>query len=149
LSCSSSSGSISRSVRARASERSSAIAALELPVTSVAMDKPYRVAAGSHQLGCAPMDLRGAGALVAGGASGLGAATARTLAAAGAGVVIADLDSERGEALAAEIGARFAATDVTDPSAVEAAVELAAEAERGLRVSVCCAGIGWAERLAR
>jgi 3-hydroxyacyl-CoA dehydrogenase/3-hydroxy-2-methylbutyryl-CoA dehydrogenase len=86
---------------------------------------------------------------VAGGASGLGAATARMLAAAGAEVTLADLDVERGEALAAEIGATFVEANVTDPEAVETAVERAAEAERGLRISVCCAGIGWAERLAR
>jgi len=92
------------------------------------------------------MEVRGAGALVAGGASGLGAATARGLAAAGAAVTIADLDPERGEALAGEIGAAFVQADVTDAEAVEAAVERAAEAEGGLRISVCCAGIGWAQR---
>jgi len=86
---------------------------------------------------------------VAGGASGLGAATSRALAAAGAKVTIADLNAERGEALAAEIGGQFVAADVTDPEAVGAAVELAAATEGGLRISVCCAGIGWAERLAR
>ena len=93
------------------------------------------------------MDVREAGALVAGGASGLGEATARGLAEAGARVVIADLNVEKGEALAAEIGASFVAADVTDAEAVAAAVERAAVAEGGLRVSVCCAGIGWAERL--
>jgi NAD(P)-dependent dehydrogenase (short-subunit alcohol dehydrogenase family) len=94
------------------------------------------------------MEVEGAGALVAGGASGLGAATARALAAAGARVTIADLDAERGEALAAEIGAGFAAADVTDPAGVQAAVEQAA-AGGGLRISVCCAGIGWVDKLAR
>jgi NAD(P)-dependent dehydrogenase (short-subunit alcohol dehydrogenase family) len=94
------------------------------------------------------MDIQGAGALVAGGASGLGAATSRALAAAGAKVVIADLNAEKGEALAAEIGAEFLAADVTDAEGVTAAVERAAGAEGGLRVSVCCAGIGWAERVA-
>jgi NAD(P)-dependent dehydrogenase (short-subunit alcohol dehydrogenase family) len=94
------------------------------------------------------MEIPGAGALVAGGASGLGAATSRALAAAGARVTIADLDEERGSALADEIGGSFAAADVTDPDAVQAAVERAA-ADGGLRISVCCAGIGWAERLAR
>ena len=93
--------------------------------------------------------MEGIGALVAGGASGLGEATARTLAAAGASVVIADLNAEKGEALAAELGASFVEADVTDETAVSAAVELAADAgENGLRVSVCCAGIGWAERVA-
>jgi NAD(P)-dependent dehydrogenase (short-subunit alcohol dehydrogenase family) len=95
------------------------------------------------------MDVRGAGALVAGGASGLGAATARALATGGAQVTIADLDPERGEALGGEIGAGFVRADVTEAEAVEAAVAQAAEAEGGLRISVCCAGIGWAERLAR
>jgi NAD(P)-dependent dehydrogenase (short-subunit alcohol dehydrogenase family) len=89
------------------------------------------------------------GALVAGGASGLGEATARALAGAGANVVIADLNAEKGEALAGELGAAFVEADVTDETAVAAAVERAAEGgEDGLRISVCCAGIGWAERVA-
>jgi 3-hydroxyacyl-CoA dehydrogenase / 3-hydroxy-2-methylbutyryl-CoA dehydrogenase len=94
------------------------------------------------------MDPKGKAALVAGGASGLGEATARALAEAGAEVVIADLNAEKGEALAAEIGATFKATDVTDSEAVSAVVAKAAEGEGGLRISVCCAGIGWAERVA-
>ncbi len=93
------------------------------------------------------MEIEGAGALVAGGASGLGAATSRALAAAGARIVIADLNAEKGEALATEIGATFVSADVTDAAAVEAAVERAS-ADGGLRISVCCAGIGWAERVA-
>jgi NAD(P)-dependent dehydrogenase (short-subunit alcohol dehydrogenase family) len=90
------------------------------------------------------------GALVAGGASGLGAATARALAGAGARVVIADLSAEKGTALAEELGpeASFVEADVTDEAAISMAVGRAAEAERGLRISVCCAGIGWAERVA-
>ncbi len=95
------------------------------------------------------MEVEGKGALVAGGASGLGEATARALAAAGANVVIADLNAEKGEALADELGASFVAADVTDEAAVAAAVGRAAEAGNdGLRISVCCAGIGWAERVA-
>jgi NAD(P)-dependent dehydrogenase (short-subunit alcohol dehydrogenase family) len=95
------------------------------------------------------MRIEGIGALVAGGASGLGEATARSLAAAGANVVVADLNAEKGEALAQELSASFVEADVTDEAAVSAAVERAAEAgEDGLRVSVCCAGIGWAERVA-
>jgi NAD(P)-dependent dehydrogenase (short-subunit alcohol dehydrogenase family) len=93
------------------------------------------------------MNIDGVNALVAGGASGLGAATARELNAAGANVTIADLNEERGSALADEIGAAFVRTDVTDPAQVEAAVSAAA-GEDGLRVSVCCAGIGWAEKTA-
>jgi 3-hydroxyacyl-CoA dehydrogenase / 3-hydroxy-2-methylbutyryl-CoA dehydrogenase len=95
------------------------------------------------------MEIDGAGALVAGGASGLGEATARGLAEAGARVVIADLNAEKGEALAEEIGAEFVVANVTEEGAVAAAVEQAAAATGGLRISVCCAGIGWAERLAR
>lgn len=95
------------------------------------------------------MKISATGALVAGGASGLGEAAARGLAAAGANVVIADLNAEKGEALAEELGATFVEADVTDETAVAAAVERAAEAgEGGLRISVCCAGIGWAERVA-
>jgi NAD(P)-dependent dehydrogenase (short-subunit alcohol dehydrogenase family) len=88
------------------------------------------------------MELNGTGALVAGGASGLGEATARELAARGARVTVADLNEERGGALAAEIGGAFAPADVTDEAQVQAAVE---SVER-LRLAVSCAGIGWAER---
>jgi NAD(P)-dependent dehydrogenase (short-subunit alcohol dehydrogenase family) len=88
------------------------------------------------------MDLNGIGALVAGGASGLGEATARELAARSARVTVADLNEERGEALAAEIGGTFAAADVTDEAQVHAAVE----SVEGLRLAVSCAGIGRAER---
>jgi NAD(P)-dependent dehydrogenase (short-subunit alcohol dehydrogenase family) len=79
---------------------------------------------------------------VAGGASGLGEATARELAARGARVTVADLNEERGTALAEEIGGAFAKADVTDEAQVRAAVESAGE----LRLAVSCAGIGWAER---
>ncbi|HWK26227.1 MAG TPA: SDR family NAD(P)-dependent oxidoreductase [Solirubrobacter sp.] len=88
------------------------------------------------------MDLENTPALVAGGASGLGAATARALAEAGAAVTIADINLDAGAALAAELGARFIHTDVTDPAQVEAAIPA------GVRVSVCCAGIGPAEKTA-
>jgi NAD(P)-dependent dehydrogenase (short-subunit alcohol dehydrogenase family) len=96
------------------------------------------------------VEVEGTSALVAGGASGLGEATARALAGAGATVTIADLNAEKGEALAAELGtaASFVQADVTDEAAVSAAVERAASADGGLRISVCCAGIGWAERVA-
>jgi 3-hydroxyacyl-CoA dehydrogenase/3-hydroxy-2-methylbutyryl-CoA dehydrogenase len=97
------------------------------------------------------MRIEGTSALVAGGASGLGEATARALAGAGARVTIADVNSEKGEALVAELGddrAAFVETDVTDGEAVAAAVGRAAEGDGGLRISVCCAGVGWAERVA-
>jgi NAD(P)-dependent dehydrogenase (short-subunit alcohol dehydrogenase family) len=95
------------------------------------------------------MRLEGAGTLVAGGASGLGAATARALAARGARVAIADLDGDKAEALASEIGGGAVAfrADVTSESEVEAAVAGVVEAFDSLRFTVSCAGIGWAERL--
>jgi NAD(P)-dependent dehydrogenase (short-subunit alcohol dehydrogenase family) len=94
------------------------------------------------------MQIQGAGALVTGGASGLGEATVRRLTAAGAAVTILDRDVDKGEALAKELGdaARFAYTDVADPGQVEAAVELAA-AQGPLRVAVNCAGVGWVSRV--
>src|SRR6476620_4935220 len=96
------------------------------------------------------VQIEGASALVVGGASGLGAATARALHAAGASVVIADLNAEKGEALAGELGERagFIVANVMEPEPVQAAVDAAAGAEGGLRISVCCAGIGWAQRTA-
>jgi len=99
----------------------------------------------------ARMDIQGTGALVVGGASGLGEATARALHEHGARVVIADLDAARGEALAATLGERasFVGADVTDAQALQVAVDAAAAAPGGLRISVCCAGIGHAERLAK
>ena len=92
------------------------------------------------------MELNGIGALVAGGASGLGEATARELVARGARVAILDLNEERGPGLAEELGGLFTPADVTDQERVSAAVEDAAEAFGGLRLAVSCAGIGWAER---
>ena len=92
------------------------------------------------------MDLTGTAAIISGGASGLGEATARTLAAAGSTVVIADLNADRGEAVAAELGGKFVQTDVADEASVTAAVDVAAALPAPLRVIVNCAGIGWAER---
>ncbi len=92
------------------------------------------------------MDLNGTAAIVSGGASGLGEATARALAAAGATVVVADLNDERGKRVADEIGGQFARTDVSDEASVQVAVDLAATAGPPLRTAVSCAGIGWAAR---
>jgi len=91
------------------------------------------------------MELNGAAAIVSGGASGLGEATVRELAAAGSAVVVADLNEERGKALAGEVGGVFVRTDVVDEASVQAAVDAAAGAGP-LRVAVSCAGIGWAAR---
>jgi NAD(P)-dependent dehydrogenase (short-subunit alcohol dehydrogenase family) len=94
------------------------------------------------------VNLEGVGALVAGGASGLGAATARELAARGARVAVVDLDGDKAEALAGELGGDAVAyrADVTSEGDVEAAVAAAGEAFGSLRLAVSCAGIGWAER---
>ena len=104
------------------------------------------------------MRIEGTSALVAGGASGLGAATSRALHGRGAAVVIADLNAEKGEALAAELGdrARFVEANVMEPEPVQVAVDAAhmngrhkhrGRTKGGLRISVCCAGIGWAGRV--
>ena len=94
------------------------------------------------------MKVDGAGALISGGASGLGEATARALHAAGASVVISDLNADKGNALAAELGDRasFVEANVLEEDQVQAAVDAAAAIDGGLRISVCCAGIGWAQR---
>jgi NAD(P)-dependent dehydrogenase (short-subunit alcohol dehydrogenase family) len=94
------------------------------------------------------MKIEGGGALVTGGASGLGEATARRLHEEGAAVTIADVDAERGAALAAELGVRFVACDVRDEAQVKAAVDAAREAGGGLRISVSCAGTVVAQRTA-
>ncbi|TDQ55087.1 SDR family NAD(P)-dependent oxidoreductase [Actinorugispora endophytica] len=92
------------------------------------------------------MELNGVAALVSGGASGLGEATVRELAAAGATVVVADIDADRGEALAKEVGGVFVRTDVSDEDQVQAAVQAAVDTGKPLRAAVSCAGIGWASR---
>ena len=88
------------------------------------------------------MDIEGKGAIVSGGASGLGEATVRRLHAAGAQVVIADVNPEKGEPLAEELGIAFVQTDVREEDQVQAAVDKAAEAEGGLRIAISCAGTG-------
>ena len=92
------------------------------------------------------MELNGTAAIVSGGASGLGEATARELAAAGATVLVADLNEQRGTALATAIGGRFMLTDVVNEGPVQAAVDAAVALGPPLRVAVNCAGIGWAAR---
>jgi NAD(P)-dependent dehydrogenase (short-subunit alcohol dehydrogenase family) len=94
------------------------------------------------------VQIDGSSALVVGGASGLGAATVRALRGAGANVTIADVNAEKGGALADELGAEFLACDVREEAQVQAAVEHAAGADGGLRIAVCCAGTGWAQKVA-
>ena len=88
------------------------------------------------------MKIEGSGAVVSGGASGLGEATVRRLHEAGAQVVIADVNPEKGEPLAEELGIAFVQCDVREEDQVQSAVDKAAEAERGLRIAVSCAGTG-------
>jgi NAD(P)-dependent dehydrogenase (short-subunit alcohol dehydrogenase family) len=91
------------------------------------------------------MELNGTSAIVTGGASGLGEATARLLTERGVGVVIADLQADKGEALAKELGGTFVSTDVANTEQVIAAVEAAKELGP-LWSLVNCAGVGWATR---
>ena len=91
------------------------------------------------------MDIEGAAALVTGGASGLGAATAARLAEAGMLVVIADVQDGPGEVTANATGSTYVHADVTDPDEVVAAVE-AASGLGPLRVLINCAGIGPPQR---
>ena len=91
------------------------------------------------------MDINGASAIVTGGASGIGAATARLLAKRGAKVVVADLQEDKGNAVATEIGGAFCKVDVTKTDDIVNAVEMA-KSMGPLRVLVNSAGIGWAQR---
>lgn len=91
------------------------------------------------------MDIKGAAAIVTGGASGLGEATVRRLVDAGAVVTILDFNADKGEALAKELGAKFVKADVTDAEQVAEAVAASAE-DAPLRVGVNCAGTGTAVR---
>jgi NAD(P)-dependent dehydrogenase (short-subunit alcohol dehydrogenase family) len=95
------------------------------------------------------MNIDGSAAIVAGGASGLGEATVRALHARGALVTIADVNAEKGQALASELGLEFVGCDVREQAQVQAAVERAAAAGAGgLRIAICCAGTGWAQKVA-
>ena len=93
------------------------------------------------------MDVKGVGALVTGGGSGMGAATARALAAAGARVGVIDLSRETAEAVANEIGGLGLACDVSDAATAEAVVKKASAAHGPCRLLVNCAGIAPAKRI--
>jgi NAD(P)-dependent dehydrogenase (short-subunit alcohol dehydrogenase family) len=93
------------------------------------------------------MDLGGASAIVSGGGSGLGAATAEALAKAGAKVVVLDINAANAEAVAARIGGVAVVGDVAEEAPVATAVEAAA-ALAPLRMAVACAGIAPASRVA-
>jgi NAD(P)-dependent dehydrogenase (short-subunit alcohol dehydrogenase family) len=93
------------------------------------------------------MQLRDQAAIVTGGASGLGAATARKLAAQGARVAVCDLNAKLAESVAAEIGGVAVVCDVSDAASAEAAIATASKAHGPARVLVNCAGIGVAKRV--
>lgn len=93
------------------------------------------------------MEISGRAAFVTGGGSGLGAATARTLAASGARVAIFDRDAARGDSVARETGGQFYACDVSDAAGAESAIAEAAAALGAPAVLVNCAGIGTAARI--
>ncbi|MCP4007193.1 MAG: 3-hydroxyacyl-CoA dehydrogenase [bacterium] len=94
------------------------------------------------------MEIQGTAALVTGGASGLGGATAKEIVSAGGKVVILDLPTSPGEKYAAELGenAIFCPGDVTKPETIEAALDQGIEAFGEIRMVISCAGIGWAQR---
>jgi NAD(P)-dependent dehydrogenase (short-subunit alcohol dehydrogenase family) len=94
------------------------------------------------------MQIDGSSAIVVGGASGLGEATVRALHASGAEVTVADVNAEKGAALSGELDLDFVSCDVREEEQVEAAVQKAAQRDGGLRISVCCAGTGWAQKIA-
>ena len=91
------------------------------------------------------MDISGASAIVTGGASGIGAAAVELLAARGAKVLIADLQEDKGNALADKVGGAFCKVDVTNTDDIVEAVEMA-KSMGPVRVLVNSAGIGWAQR---
>ncbi|MEO2166975.1 MAG: SDR family NAD(P)-dependent oxidoreductase [bacterium] len=91
------------------------------------------------------MELKGASALITGGASGIGAASARKLADLGARPLICDLNEEKGEAIAAELNGAFVKTDVSDEAQVQAAVK-AAQGLGPIRAVLNAAGLGNASR---
>lgn len=92
------------------------------------------------------MNIKESVVIVTGGASGLGAATARRLAAAGSKVVIADLNEAQGQAVADELGGAFTRCNVADENDAEKAVAVARETFGKLTGLVNCAGIGAPER---
>jgi NAD(P)-dependent dehydrogenase (short-subunit alcohol dehydrogenase family) len=94
------------------------------------------------------MEINGSSAIVTGGASGLGEATARRLAAEGVRVTVFDRNEERGREVVADIGsgANFVGGDVTEPDDCEEALDRAAEGGN-LRIAVNCAGTGWVGRV--
>jgi len=94
------------------------------------------------------MELQGLSAVITGGASGLGAATARALASQGVKIAIFDLNAEKGEAVAAELGGIFCQVNVTDDASVDAGFVKARAAHGQERILINCAGVGNAAKTA-
>jgi NAD(P)-dependent dehydrogenase (short-subunit alcohol dehydrogenase family) len=94
------------------------------------------------------VQIEGSAAIVVGGASGLGEASVRALHERGATVTIADVNAEKGASLGAELGIEFVACDVREEEQVQLAVGKASAADGGLRIAICCAGTGWAQKVA-
>jgi len=92
------------------------------------------------------MELHGTSAIITGGASGLGAGTARTLSALGVRCTLFDRNEAGAKALADELGTNYVGGDVTDPDDCQRAVDQAAEGG-ALRIAVNCAGTGWVGRV--
>jgi NAD(P)-dependent dehydrogenase (short-subunit alcohol dehydrogenase family) len=86
--------------------------------------------------------IQGTAAIITGGASGLGEATAREFASAGGGVVIFDIDEDRGRAIANELDGVFARVDINDESSVASGIEAGRKRYGSARILVNCAGIG-------
>jgi NAD(P)-dependent dehydrogenase (short-subunit alcohol dehydrogenase family) len=93
------------------------------------------------------MEVKGQAAIVTGGASGLGAACARTLAAAGAKVTILDMNEKAAADMAGELKGLAVLCDVADSASAEAAVKKAAAAHGPARILINCAGVGTAKRI--
>jgi len=93
------------------------------------------------------MEIKGHSAIVTGGASGLGAATARTLAAAGAKVAVLDVNEKAAAEMAAELKGVAIACDVADSASAEAAIKKVSQAHGPARILINCAGVGPAKRI--
>lgn len=94
------------------------------------------------------MEIKDQSAVVTGGGSGLGEATARALASAGAKVAIFDIDENKGKAVASQISGVFAKVDVSNAESIQSGLEVARSAHGQERIMVNCAGIAWAEKTA-